>query len=273
MKKSRNRHSFILLFFVLIVSLLFTAVLTSARAGKAAPMAERVFMPMIARPKLEVHFAGHIGGANRGVAVQGNYAYIGEGPKLTILDIANPAHPVVMGKTLPLPNIVQDVVVTGNYAYVVGVEYTLRVIDIANPAAPFIIGSYDTPAPAYSLGVAVAGNYAYVADYYQGLRIIDVSNPAFPAEVGFYDTPGIAHDVTVRGSLAYVAGGFGLSIIDVSTPATPIEAGFYDTPSSAHGVAVAGNYAYITAGGLRIIDVTNPAEPVETGFYDTPWYA
>jgi hypothetical protein len=42
MKKSRNRHSFILLFFVLIVSLLFTAVLTSARAGKAAPMAERV---------------------------------------------------------------------------------------------------------------------------------------------------------------------------------------------------------------------------------------
>ena len=38
-----------------------------------------------------VEFIGHIGGPTYAVAVQGNYAYVGEGPSLTILDISNPA--------------------------------------------------------------------------------------------------------------------------------------------------------------------------------------
>ena len=50
-----------------------------------------------------VEFVGHIGGVTHAVAVQGSYAYIGEGPRLTILDISNPASPIVVGKTLPMP--------------------------------------------------------------------------------------------------------------------------------------------------------------------------
>ncbi len=65
-----------------------------------------------------VEFVGQIGCLSYAVAVQGDYAYVGEGPRLTILDISNPASPTVVGKTDPLPDVVQGVAVAGGYAYV-----------------------------------------------------------------------------------------------------------------------------------------------------------
>ena len=44
----------------------------------------------------------------------------------------------------------EDVVVSGNYAYVANGEDGLQVIDVRNPAAPVRVGGYDTP------GVALA---------------------------------------------------------------------------------------------------------------------
>jgi len=227
-----------------------------------------------------VEFVGHIGGAALAVAVQGDYAYIGAGPRLTILDISNPASPTVVGKTLPLPDIVHDVAVVGSYAYVADGSAGLRVVDISTPVNPAEVGFYDTPGGAN--GVAVAGGYAYVVgdsghpDYIGGLRVVDVSTPANPTEVGFYDTPGSASGVAVAGGYAYVADARGgLRVVDVSTPFDPTEVGFYDTPGRAYGVAVAGGYAYVADwnAGLRVVDVSEPSNPTEVGFYDTPGYA
>ena len=67
-----------------------------------------------------VESVGHIGGVTDAVAVQGDYAYIDEGPALTVLGISNPASPTIVGKTDPLPDIVQDIAVAGDYAYIVG---------------------------------------------------------------------------------------------------------------------------------------------------------
>ncbi len=217
-----------------------------------------------------VELVGQIGGASYAVAVQGSYAYVGIGPRLVILNIANPASLIITGQTTVLPGVIRDVAVVGNYAYVADYDRGLRIINVSNPAAPTEVGFYDTPGYAY--GVAVAGNYAYVADWDSGLRIINVSNPAAPTEVGFYDTPGSAGGVAVAGNYVYVADlGSGLRIINVSNPAAPIQAGYYDTPGSAWGVAVAGNYAYVADdwyGGLRIINVSNPTAPIEAGYYN-----
>ena len=118
-----------------------------------------------------VEFVGQIGGATYAVAVQGNYAYVGEGPRLTILDVSNPVSPTMVGKTDPLPDVVYDVAVAGNYAYVADEYYGgLRVVDVSDPAHPTEVGSYDTPGYAY--GVAVAGNYVYLADEDGGLFIL-----------------------------------------------------------------------------------------------------
>jgi len=207
------------------------------------------------------------------VAIRDNFAFIGNGSYLEIIDIQNPVSPQRIGRCLT-PSIVYGITVASSYVYVADFEAGLRIIDITNPASPTERGFYDTGG--YARGVAVAGNYAYIANDENGLRIIDITNPASPTERGFYDTGGYARGVAVAGNYAYVADGYaGLRIIDITNPASLIERGFYVTGGYACGVAVAGNYAYVADGyaGLRIIDITNPASPTERGFYDTGGYA
>jgi hypothetical protein len=168
-----------------------------------------------------VEFVGHIGGGTRAVTVQGDYAYIGVGPRLTILDISDRASPAVVGKTSLLPAIVYDVNVSGDYAYVAADEGDLRIVDISDLARPSEVGYCDMSGYARGVDVGPVGDYAYVASYYEGLRVVDVSNPTSPNEVGSCDTPGFAYGVTVAsaGDYAYVASGDkGLRVVDVSTP-------------------------------------------------------
>jgi hypothetical protein len=151
-----------------------------------------------------VELVGQIGGACYAVAVEGNYAYIGEGRNLGILDVSHPENAKAMGKVL-----------TSRFCAVLGclrpLAYvadgdSLQIIDVSNPAGPVLMGSYSTPSYAY--GVFVSGSLAYVADG-GGLQVIDVSNPAAPVLMGSYDTPGTARGIFVSGSLAYVADGDG----------------------------------------------------------------
>jgi hypothetical protein len=219
---------------------------------------------------VNVDFVGQIGGSVHTVAVVGNYAYIGEGPGLTILDISAPNAPSVVGRTEFLPDIVQDVAISGNYAYLADYDSGLRVVDVSDAANPFEVGFYATPDTAY--GVAVEGNYAYVVDGY-GLWVIDISDTANPVYSSSWHTIGNARSVAVAGGYAYVADWWGgLVVIDVSDPASLNEVGFYSTPSYVFGVAVEGGYAYITdaSGCLRVIDVSDPINPSEVGFYATP---
>ena len=165
----------------------------------------------------------------------------------------------------------REVVVSGNYAYVVDGTSGLRIIEITNPAAPVQVGLYNTPGIAY--GVAVRDSLAYVADDYTGLRIINISNPAAPVQIGFYDDAFASHGVVVSGHYAYVASYIGgLRILNISNPLAPSFVGARDTPDWAQRLALQDNYAYVGDGnsGLRIINVANPAAPVETGFCDTP---
>jgi len=220
-----------------------------------------------------VELVGHIGGATDCVFVVNNRAYIGEGPRLTILDVTNPAKPIVLGKTIPFAGLLKDVLVVGNLAYVIE-ENGLHIVDVTNAAAPTLSGFYDTPGRAAA--VSVVGNYAYVADGESGLRVVNVSDPANPTEVGFYDTPGIAIGIYVVGNYAYVGdSSSGLRIVDISNPVSPAEVGFVNTVGITSGVYVVGNLAYVADNpkGLRIINVANPQTPTEVGFFNTPGIA
>ena len=116
-----------------------------------------------------VELVGQIGGTTYTVAVQGNYAYIGVGSRLVILNISITTQPTVVGQTGILPGIVENVFIKGNYAYVADGFSGLRIIDVSNPAQPGEVGFYVTPG--YAWGVAVSGSYAYVADGFSGLRL------------------------------------------------------------------------------------------------------
>ena len=199
------KRSFTWLCFVVIVTWLLSLSLGAA-AGPLTPAAQNVSL------------VGQIGGTSYAVAVAGHHAYIGVGPRLAILDIADPVHPTMVGQTAPLPDLVRGVAVAGSYAYVAdGLNGGLRVINVMNPAAPVEVGAV----PGYADGVAVAGSHAYVTDAGSGLRMINVANPAAPVEAGAIDTPGSAQGVAVAGSYAYVADGdSGLRVINVANPAS-----------------------------------------------------
>jgi len=132
---------------------------------------------------------GHFGGVTHTTAVSGNYAYVGQGQDLVVLDISNPSQPLELGRIITL-GLIYDIKISDNYAYVADHKNGLVIVDIRNPAAPTLTGSYDIAG--YAWDVAVSGSYAYVAAGYYGLVIIDISDPAAPTFVGSYDTAGYA---------------------------------------------------------------------------------
>lgn len=223
-----------------------------------------------------VRVVGQIGGRTEAVFVNGRYAYVGVGPRVVIFDVADPAHLVIAGQSVPLDGIVENLQVVGPLAYVVD-RFKLHIIDVSNPASPRKLGDYQLP---YWPGeVAVRGRYAYVTagnDHGQ-LHIVDVANPTRPSRVGSFSIEGAAEGVAVARGYAYVAspiysvkGVFAgrLHIIDVRNPAAPVERGVYETEEGfVHDVAVEGGYAYLAveSSGLHVIDVHDPANPTRVG--------
>ena len=84
------------------------------------------------------------------------YAYVIDGfSGLQIIDISNPASPIIVGR-VETPGYTDGVYVKGNYAYVTNGSFGLQVINISNPASPAIVGSVKTPGSAR--GVCVPEN-------------------------------------------------------------------------------------------------------------------
>ncbi|QLQ05478.1 MAG: hypothetical protein HZY76_04845 [Anaerolineae bacterium] len=157
----------------------------------------RLFFPV--SPGLPPRAIGQIGGSIDAVALRGDRAYAGMGPRLVIFDVSNPAMPRLLGRSPILPDLVSGVAVEGSVAYVAaGAEGGLQIIDVSDPGNPQILGSYNSAGQATS--VAVSGGLVYLADgAFGGLQIIDVLIPQSPTIVGQIDTPGDCLAVQVAG--------------------------------------------------------------------------
>jgi len=233
------------------------------------------------RPTTDVELVGQVRGNVSAVAVQGNYAYLGMGSRLVVVDISNPSNPTVVSQAEipdmiegPLTPDVQDIFVSGSYGYVGAWGQGLWVIDVSNPFEPQVVGYYNFGG--IQNYVFVSGSYAYVVG--GDLRVIDISDPTNPYEVGYYNTPGDAVGVFVSSPYAYVADRYGgLRVLDISNPATPQEVGHHDVYSS--GIFVSGSYAYVVerdlpyiiddiyyVHSLAVVDISNPANPQKVGY-------
>ena len=136
---------------------------------------------------------GQIGGPTQAVAVQGNYAYVGVGLRLVVLDVSNPVTPTEVGSTTPFPYFVEDIVVSGTLAYVAAGGAGLRVVNIPTRTTPVEVGAWDSPG--YAEGVAVAGNTVYLADGPYGLRDGGCLRPGPPRPGRFR----LRHELRLRG--------------------------------------------------------------------------
>jgi hypothetical protein len=201
---------------------------------------------------------GQVGGSIQAVAVSGDYAYIGVGMRVMIVDISNPTGLREIGATQLLEGEVRDIAVDGNFAYVAAAGGGLFSINIAEPTRPVVTGNVDTPG--YAEAVAVAGKYAYVADGPDGLLVIDVFNPEKLKIIGSAYESSYSFDVALQDNRAYIAAaGAGLLVADVSDPTKPRETSSLDTPGYAYGVAISGSTAYVADGweGMQLVDISD----------------
>lgn len=217
----------------------------------------------------KVSLVSAIGGSCFGIAVQGNYAYVGEGRNFLVLDVTTPSSPSKVGR-LTLPGIIRGIALLNQYAYVADEEGGVQVVDISSPTTPKYAGFYSTTNQPWSAGIAIYGGRAYVADEVAGLQIFDLGNPIAPALLSTTNIgsgEAIIVKASVNGVFAYVSTGGTLSIVDVSNPLAPALRGQTSIGGSTYSIAMSGNYVYAASlyGNLEIVDVSNTNAPSDIG--------
>ncbi len=115
----------------------FSTSVTDAKLGTSMS----TYVAFTAPAAADFEPVGQLGGTVVAISVKDNLAYIGEGASLTVLDIADPQNPMVMGKTAATTGFIYDIVVVDQVAYVAG-SAGVRIIDVSNPSSPADIGFY-----------------------------------------------------------------------------------------------------------------------------------
>jgi hypothetical protein len=219
-----------------------------------------------------------------GLAVQGHTLYVLAGyDGLRVLDFANPAAPVEIGK-YERPEGGNQVLADGPYRYILDWD-RLWVMNNGGGYRPFVPqplsyarlasgGSFDSR-------MTFSGALIAVAEANAGMELFDVSNPFNLTKIaGYRPANAAAKDVAFTGRhllvTEYVANAGWLHVLDISDPFSPTQVSALRTGGAATrvvagtGSAVTGQaaatqttVAYVADGadGVRVVDVTDPLGP------------
>lgn len=152
----------------------------------------------------------------------------------------------------------------GDYVYLACGTTGVKIVDITSPTSPLTYPALSTLVSAVAVYKG-AGSYVYVADSAGGVMFLNAVNPITPSVLLTYNTSGTAVDVTVDGSIMYVADTTGLRVVSLQDMANPVLLGEV-TNLQCLRVVARGGMAYVTGGtsGTRTVDARTPASPVIT---------
>ena len=231
-----------------------------------------------------VDLCGHIGGACGAVAVKGNRVLIGQGPRLTSVDVSSPTRPVEEAGLL-LPAMVRKIAWAGNLACVLADG--LRVIDTGETGSLREVSHL----PLSGEHLITTGTLLYVVGVSPNLQVVDLRHPANPLRVNFLDLPHgndewmEATSFLVKDRHAFVSyvrhflsgamptlGGF--MVFDISDPKMPDVVADFSLNFPVYGAAVEGNLLYLLLDRrVLLYDVTRPLAPREVGGVTGPSFA
>ena len=150
-------RSWLIMGLVLALLVTLAAGAQGPQPATAAPLSPASLSEQDTGAKLQdsqnVELVGQIGGVVNAVAVSGNVAYVGVGPRLVILNIADPAHPRLLAR-LEMP--------PGTHSHKVRVDNGLMLINRERNHAD---------------------KNASPENFRGGLGIYDVTKPASPREI------------------------------------------------------------------------------------------
>ncbi len=208
-------------------------------------------------------------GSCKAVYVKDNYAYIGNGCVMTILDVSDPASPKMVGE-IETPGIIRDIYVWRHYAYIATGRDGLRVIDVSDPSKPVEAGympMWFITSLTGARGVIYASNHTNVA-------IINITAPTGPEKENTINTYEKNWDISLlinsRTYLCIANSNAGLRIFDVTNIYDVVEVVTIETLGSVRDVFISGEYAYVAAyNKMYIIDLSDPSDPEIVGSFQT----
>lgn len=242
----------------------------------------------IADPNLP-SFQSLVGGEMRAFVARGNYIYAGSGPHMIVIDQSDHADPRLVGESVVLPDIIQDIALQDDFAYVAAGKGGLRIIDVSDPAEPEVVGHYNWEG--FAAHVAVNGDTVYIAGNEpdtlisgHGLHIVDVNNRNKPEQISFLKTSGYPNNLAFHDEKVYLQlvveendkNAIYITTIDVGNEKDPSEDGSYRITNdasevSSYPMAMLDNLAFIVSKGeFKILNMDDPDDPDELGVEDLP---
>jgi hypothetical protein len=245
------------------------------------------------------------------ITIADNRAFVGAYSGLEMLDLANPAHPVIIGH---YNGKYRDVSLYNNYALLSGINTGFHIVDIADINSPShvysdelegyanclafkdnyiysgsINNTFEIFAVAYpaqpeqvtkipacnGYGIKLAGDYAYLTGFSTLIQVIDISYPWRPNIIATVQDYG-GDSIEIYNNYAYITWRFGseMYIVDISNPAAPkkISTIYFTNPMK---FTVYSDTGFLADGGagLKILNMSNPANPTVIGTYNTDGYA
>jgi hypothetical protein len=213
---------------------------------------------------------GQTGGTVEDLTLQGNYAYVGVGPRLEVFNISQTDQPILLGKSNPLSGVIQDVRVDSRYAYVTTSGYgdpnLFTVLNIQNPEQITKLGSIPVTG-CCRLSFVVQAGYVYLPGNDE-LLVIDVQDPLHPNLVNRVNvTTGTISDIAVVDTFLYLPTTVNeLFVMDITHPATPTL--LASAPANwgiriVVRISIYQSYLYaIDTTNLYIYDIQNKSEPI-----------
>lgn len=209
------------------------------------------------------------------VRMVGTRAYLIRQDGLHVIETADPAHPVELGKWRRSGDGYSNdvkLVAAGGREYALIADTPVDIVDVTDPHAMTLVANI--PEGAHTLAVEQRGGkqYAYFGNYDATCPVYDVTDPAHPAKLGSFGSSGIlVHDLSVVDGVAYLnAWDEGFVVVDFSDPANPVQRGKWGpTPThTSHSnwtttvggrhIALHGEENY--GAHLHVVDV-DPASP------------
>lgn len=208
-------------------------------------------------------------GVTWGVYLQGNFAYVADRDRITIVSVFDPSNPWVVSD-LPSPYTgALGVCVRDTLAYLHAVDMH-TIVSVADSSAPYRVGWCFIPnfSGMEPKGISVADTISYLTDGDRGLQMLNTARLDSPRIIGAYDTPGIAVDLYVEDTLAYIADLDSLQIVNVADSSNLYRVGACSMPNPCYDVIVAETLAYVTCqsssgtdGTLQVVNVSDVSNP------------
>jgi choice-of-anchor B domain-containing protein len=229
----------------------------------------------------EVGFVPGIQSGWRDLKVHDHYCYVTNetGGGLAIIDLADPAAPVLVGNYTQTFHSAHNIYIADGYAYIFGSNAGsggVRILDLADPENPVEVGSWEVD---YLHDGYVKNDTLYGAAIFTGtLYIIDVSDKANPVTLVAHQYSNYGcHQVWVTDDSKYAitadekTGGH-IIIWDIQDLNNITEVSSYslDPMKTVHnayyrdGMLVVSYYVF----GTRFVDLSDPTAPVEVGYFD-----